>query len=272
MIQVGLLGHPVGHSRSPALFEAAFAAAELAGRYDLVDAEPDRLYEVCGQLGRAGWRGFNLTIPHKVTICGWLDGLDPSAEAVGAVNCVVIEGAGRAIGYNTDVAAFRASLRDDLGFEVGGCRAVVLGAGGASRAVCAALAGAEECVVVARRFGQVGQMPERPLVVPWGPRAPLENADLLINCTPVGMSKAADDPASRTAFNALGLERLAPGALVFDLIYVPEETAFLRLAGGEKRPSANGLGMLVRQAEAAFQLWTGQPAPRGAMLAAARRS
>ena len=269
-VRAGLLGHPVAHSRSPRLFAAAWSEAGLAGAYTLVDVPPAGLGDAVSRVRHQGWVGVNVTIPHKQAICAHLDGLDPSARAVGAVNCVVRTGRGRLVGHNTDGGAFVASLRSDAGLDPAGLRVVLLGAGGAARALAAALSEAGAHVLAAARRAEVAAaLPGVAGVLPWAHPLPPSGVDLLVNCTPLGMAGGPDEGPGADSWGHLEWDRLAPGACVADLVYVPATTPLLAAAARRGHPTLGGLPMLVGQAEAAYRLWTGSEPPLGAMARAA---
>jgi shikimate dehydrogenase len=214
--------------------------------------------------------GANVTIPHKQAIRAFLDETDSLARAIGAVNTIAREG-GRLIGYNTDAAGFARSVQVDGRRELRGARLIVLGAGGAARAVVAAAiqAGAASVNVRARRFERAAELvadlgaslaPEgltrlSAAGLPSARDAP-EACDVLVNATPVGMHGSAAD-----AETAIPSEWLRPGMLVCDLVYNPPLTPLLALARKQGADVLNGLPMLVYQGAAAFERWTGRAAP-----------
>jgi shikimate dehydrogenase len=268
--RVGLIGYPLGHSISPAFQQAAFDALGLDTCYERWEVPPAELGAASGRLRDPATLGANVTIPHKQAICTFLDAVDPLARAIGAVNTIARDG-GRLIGYNTDAAGFARSVQVDGRRELQGARLIVLGAGGAARAVAAAAiqAGAAEVVVRARR-------PERAVALvadlghslspdgvtrlsaaglPLRGEAP-DRFDVLVNATPVGMhgnAAEADVPVPP--------EWLGPGTLVCDLVYNPPTTPLLVLAREQGADVLNGLPMLIYQGAAAFERWTGRAAP-----------
>ena len=267
-VRAGLLGHPVAHSRSPDLFAAAWKAAGRAGRYELVDVPPAGLGAAVRRARDEGWVGFNVTIPHKQAVRHHLDALAPGASAAGAVNCAVLGLDGRIVGHCTDGEAFVASVREEAGLDPAGLTALVLGAGGAARAVALALAAAGARVEAsARRPEAAATLPAVAAVRPWSRPIPLDGVELLVHCTPLGMEGTYDDEAWPAR---LSWDSLPAAALVADLVYAPEVTPLLAEAEARAHPILGGLGMLVRQAEAAYRLWHCEPPPRGAMAAAAR--
>ena len=260
----GVIGWPVRHSRSPAIHNAAFAAAGLDWVFLALPVEPGRAAAAVGGMAALGIEGLSVTMPHKAAVAAAVDRLAPDAVALGAVNCIARED-GVLVGHNTDGAGFVDSLRVDEGIDPSGMRCVVVGAGGAARAVVRALAGAG-----AAHVAVVNRNPERAaeaalLAGPLGAVAgadDLARADLVVHATPVGMGDDGGlpfDPAT-----------CAGHAVIADLVYHPEETPLLAAAASAGRRTVGGIGMLVHQAAHAFGLWTGVDAPIGAMSAAAR--
>jgi shikimate dehydrogenase len=279
---VALIGHPVAHSRSPSMQQAALDAVGLRARYELWDTDLGDLERRIARLRSSGMLGANVTIPYKLAVAPLLDELAPSVTAVaGAVNTIVRAEAPheiRLIGHNTDAAGFAAMLRE-AGVQLAGRRVVLLGAGGAARSVAglAMAEGAGAVTIAARRVhaaaqlvadlcaGQ-GQLAEDAKAVALADsaalRAALRQADLLINATSVGTGDAAACP-----FDPTSVRYLPPAAVVCDLVYAPPETALLRAARAAGLVTINGLPMLLHQGAAAFELWTGRPAPLAIMRA-----
>jgi len=263
-----VIGAPVRHSLSPALLNAAFAEAGLDWHFMALEVAEDRAGEALDAVRALGLVGLSVTMPHKAAVSAAVDERTEQAEALDAVNCVVVEG-DRLVGHNTDGDGFLDGLRHDTGFDPSGRRTVVLGAGGAARAVVLALAraGAAE-VAVANRTASRAEVAAA-LAGPVGRVVGSDElsdtvaaADLVVNATSVGM---ADDGALPVDPGAV-----AVGAVVVDLIYHPPETAWLAALRGRGIEAHNGLSMLVFQAAHAFRLWTGSEAPVAVMDAAAR--
>ena len=256
-----VIGAPVRHSLSPALHNAAFAATGLDWVYVALEVAPGRAAAALDAVRVLGIAGLSVTMPHKADVAAAVDECTPAAAALGAVNCVEVRD-GRLVGHNTDGDGFVDSLRAEAGFDPAGRRAVVLGAGGAARAVVVALAaaGASEVVVVnrtearaveaARLAGAVGRAGDADAVA---------GADLVVNATSVGMTGAGgvDLPCD--------VALLRPGQVVADLVYQPLDTQFLKAARSRGATAVNGVGMLLYQAARAFTIWTGVPAPVAAM-------
>jgi shikimate dehydrogenase len=244
----------VRHSLSPAIHNAAFAAAGLDWAFLAFDVSPAGVPAVLGAAGALGVRGLSVTMPLKEAVAGAVDHLTPAAAELGAVNTVII-GADGVTGANTDGEGFVDALRP---WDPAGARCVVLGAGGAARAVIRALAaaGAAEVVVVNRNGGRA--------VRDAGDAAA---ADLVVNATPVGM-----DATPGAGQLPLEPELLRSGLLVVDLVYHPVRTPLLEAAARHGATAIDGIGMLVHQAGHAFRAWTGLDPPLASMDAAARRA
>jgi shikimate dehydrogenase len=279
--RAGVIGHPLGHTVSPALFGAAFAAAGIDATYEAWDTPPDTLEGRVNSLRGADYLGANVTVPHKTDIIPMLDGTDEVASRAKAVNTIVHHD-GRLTGYNTDVAGFARSLREDAGFDARGQRTMILGSGGAARAVGLALveAGASVIYVVARQPRKLERvvLDLKPLTQTgttitwayWGDGSflrSLAEADLLVNCTPIG-TKGGDHDGKPAVDPALISKKLT----VFDLVYNPAETPFVAAAKSRGAKAVSGLGMLVYQAAESFRLWTGAEADTKAMLDAGRKA
>ncbi|MEN6413511.1 MAG: shikimate dehydrogenase [Veillonellales bacterium] len=265
---IGVMGWPIEHSLSPRMHNAAFAAAGLDYVYLPLPVQPDQSAAAITGLKALGFVGANVTIPHKVAVMQYLDDIDRSAQMVGAVNTIVIQ-QGRAIGYNTDAAGFIRSLQNRQITFAGG-KAVILGAGGAARAlVCGLIDHAVDTVIIGARdrvkaagLAHLFRDYCNIYAYDWQQEAfnrEMENCDLLIHCTPLGMfpNIAAEPPVNWPHVN--------PSAAVCDIIYNPSRTRFLEQAAARGHVVINGQGMLVEQGAAAFELWTGQPAPREIM-------
>jgi shikimate dehydrogenase len=253
----GLLGFPVAHSRSPVIHNHWLAQYGIAGRYVLFPVPPEKLEAAVRGLSALGMRGCNVTTPHKQAIMPMLDRVDDLARRIGAVNTVVVEKDGTLSGFNNDGNGFVQSLLDaDPAWRPDTGPIVVLGAGGAARAVVATLAvrGAREIRLVNRTFERAQAIAQEfgpPVTaVPWEARADaLDGVALLANATSGGM--AGKPPLD------IALDRLPRRALVGDLIYIPPETPLLALARARGNVTVNGLGLLLNQARPAFNAWFG---------------
>jgi shikimate dehydrogenase len=272
-MKIVLIGWPVAHSISPAMQNAAFRAAQIDGEYSLLPVErPEDLEaKLSGLRKDPDWRGANVTVPYKETVVPLLDGLEGAAARLKAVNTIVRR-SGRLTGCNTDMPGFLADL-DRRGIAFRGRGAVVIGSGGAARSVVAGLVESGCAVsVVAVLPDQARALAEevgggKVEVLSWEDPAIRERAaraGLIVNASPVGMRPKTDEspwPADLP---------LPSGAAVYDLVYTPQETAFLKRARADGLRAAGGLGMLVEQGALAFEMWTGAAAPRDAMMAAAK--
>lgn len=269
MSTVLLLGHPVGHSLSPAMQNAAFAAAGLAHRYETLDVAPDDLPAAVARIREDDEiLGANVTIPYKEAVTHLVDGHDAVALRLGVANTISKHrdsgGRPRLQGWNTDGQGFARALAD-AGIGVAGKRVLVLGAGGASRAVTAALVGALARVTIANRTrARAEQLARafptaggawRPEVVDWLPPWVVAGADAVVNTTALGLH--GEDPLEGIALPA----RLA----VIDLTPTAADTPLVARARAGGCEVLNGLPMLVHQGALAFAIWTGIPAPVATM-------
>jgi shikimate dehydrogenase len=253
----GLLGWPVAHSRSPVIHNHWLGHYGISGRYVLFPVPPEKLEAAVRGIAALGLRGCNVTTPHKQAIFPLLDRVDDLARRIGAVNTVVVEKDGTLTGFNNDGNGFIQSLRDaDPNWRPDSGPIVVLGAGGAARAVVASLAaqGATEIRLANRTPDKAREIAEAVgrvvKVLPWEQRADaLEGALLLANATSLGMS--GKPPLE------VPLDRLPKQALVGDLIYIPPETPLLAAARMRGNVTVNGLGLLLNQARPAFNAWFG---------------
>lgn len=276
-----LLGHPVGHSLSPALHAAALRATGLTGGYVLIDVLAADLAEQVARLRRGELDGLNVTVPHKLAVAALCDRLAPSAERLGAVNTLVLAPGREVVGHNSDlpglVAAVRAAWPDAA---LRGRPACVVGAGGAARAaVCAAAElGASEVRVLNRTRARAAALVAAlapscpvPLAVAGDPRAGLTGAALVLQAASVGMGTTPGDAAwteARAAATA-ALAHAPADAALMDLVYRPPETPWLAAARARGLRAEHGLAMLAHQAALAFALWTGLTPPVAELLAAA---
>jgi shikimate dehydrogenase len=271
MLSLGLIGYPLLHSLSPSLHSAALHSLKLEGEYRLYPVPPlpegaPQLEAIFQRLRSGGIDGLNVTIPHKQNVLPLLDGLSDTAKAIGAVNTVFHQD-GRLIGDNTDAPGFLADLSRLLPAAHFPRRALVLGAGGAARAIVYALLGAGwEVTVAARRLEQarilvddLGGSAEAARLQADSLHRLAPDAGLIVNASSAGM---LPDAQSSPWPDDLPLPKQA---FVYDLVYKPLETVFLRRARVAGLPAANGLGMLVEQAALALERWSGRTAPRHAM-------
>ncbi len=279
MKRVGLIGFSLAHSLSPVIQGVAFARHGLPERYELWETEAARLEERVNGLRADDCLGANVTIPYKEKVIPCLDRLDSLVERTGAVNTIVNEH-GHLAGYNTDVIGFARAL-ESAGFAAKGQRAVVLGAGGAARAVGVALveAGIAEITItdilpsrseaLAAALRSLAPATAVRVLSLDGESLPKATRDcqLLVNCTPVGMRHSTTEGRL-----PLPAAMIPPGSVVFDLVYNPLVTPLLSAAQARGARIIGGLAMLVYQAAASFRLWTGLEAPEKEMMAAAQKA
>ena len=267
--RVVLIGHPVAHSLSGAMQQAAFDAAGIPAAYELWDRSPLELADAIAELRSDDFLGANVTIPHKEKAATLVDRLTEEAHATGAVNTITREGK-RLVGHNTDVPGFRVALDTLVGKQRMPRQAVVLGSGGGARAVVHGLVaeGFQRIVVFNRhlhraeglvRFFARSAAHMELRAMPWHEsiiEAELAKAKVLVNATSVGL--AGDE-------TPVPGELIPPGLLVMDLVYNPPRSRLLREAEAAGCEVMNGELMLLHQGAAAFTLWTGQAAPIGLM-------
>ncbi len=283
---IGLIGYPLRHSVSPHFQQAALDYCGLDIRYELREVEPTGLHDAVNDLRKPQNIGANVTVPHKEAVLPLLDRVDDLAGAVGAVNTVVKDS--RLMGFNTDVYGFLQALENEGHFDPQGKRVVVMGAGGAARAVCFALLQRKvmSLAVTNRTFERAGALVDalaryvegdrrgshdpkpRVTAFPWQSLSSadtFQGCDLIVHCTTIGMK---DTP--REGQSPLGLEVISASVLVYDLVYNPSPTPLLELAQRAGARVLGGLPMLVYQGAASFELWTGREAPIGVMFEKAR--
>ncbi len=269
-------GQPVDENPTGVMQEAGFRELGLNWRYLTIEVPPAQLRDAVAGARAFGMRGFNLTIPHKVAVMQYLDEIAPDAAVIGAVNTVRREG-DRLIGENTDGKGFLHGVRSDAGVDPRGKRAVVLGAGGAARAIVTelALAGAAEVLVV-NRSEERGEAMVADLAAKTGRAIRFEpwreiykvtgDTDILVNATSIGLYPDID------AMPPVDLSGARPGMLVSDVVFNPPETPLLAAARGLGLPVLDGLSMLVYQGTIGFKLWTGREAPAAIMKKALARA
>jgi len=262
-----VIGHPVRHSLSPAIHNAAFAAAGADWVYVAWDVAPGRAADALAAVRALGIGGLSVTMPHKEEAAAAVDELDPAASALRSVNTVVPMGDGRLRGHSTDGAGFVASLAA-AGVAVAGQAVAVVGSGAAARAVVDALAraGAAEVVVTARSAERAAAAAAlgggRARI---GTAADVPGCGIVVNATPVGMAGGPD-----AASVAVDAALLRPEHVVADLVYHPLDTPLLQAAAAAGARCVDGLGMLVHQAALQQELWLGALPDVDVMLAAAR--
>ncbi|MBA4389038.1 MAG: shikimate dehydrogenase [Verrucomicrobia bacterium] len=258
-----VLGHPIGHTLSPVMHNAAFRALKMNAIYLAFDVAPDNLMGVLPAMARMGFRGINLTVPLKEVAFKGLTDLDDSARDLGAVNTVQILPAGLR-GHNTDGRGFILAIKEAFGTSLKGLNVFILGSGGAGRAVAitCATGRAASIQISDMDYPRAGRVVSeiksrggraRVSAIEPGSDALIEacrNADLVINATTVGMKKNDRPPLPVAAF---GKNQIA-----FDLVYMYPRTSFMKVAQKAGAKAVNGLGMLLHQGAHAFSIWTGR--------------
>lgn len=263
---VGILGWPLAHTLSPAIHAAAFRQTGLDWVYLTWPVEPEVLGDAVAGLRALGALGANVTMPHKEKVLEHLDELSGDARTVGAVNTIQRIG-DRLVGHNTDVDGFRFFLERDAGIDASGMKVLVLGAGGAARAIVRALdsLGVREIDIAARDMDRGARLVEladgsKVTAVSWAVAgSTASDHDMVVNATPVGTGSGNPLPA---------IEWRA-GQVVIDLVYDPPSTSLVESARAGGAHAWGGIGMLVHQAAASFGIWTGQDPPLETMSAAA---
>jgi len=256
-IKAGVIGWPIDHSLSPRVHGFWLRAHGVNGSYQAIAVEAHALPGLLENLAADGFSGLNVTVPHKEAVLDHLDAVSEAASKIGAVNTIVVDEKARLIGSNSDGFGFLENLKQGcLGFTAQAGAAIVLGGGGAARAIVAALIdeGAPDIVLINRTRKRAEILandlggPVR--VVDWADREQaLENAALLVNTTTLGMrGKPALD---------LSLRTLPMGAIVNDIVYAPLDTPLLKAARARGNATVDGLGMLLHQARPGFAAWFG---------------
>jgi shikimate dehydrogenase len=272
---VGIIGHPLGHSISPVFQQAGLDHLGIDARYVAYPTPPEELPHRIDALRADDVMGVNVTVPHKEAVIPHLDSLSDEAQTIGAVNTIVNRN-GVLEGHNTDVAGFLRGLREDGGFEASGRRALLLGAGGAARAVTYALMreGIGSMTIANRSMDRAREL-VRTLdggsntnIVSLESSSDLHNEwDLIVNCTIVGMRGGPEEGESPLPSGVI-----TPDVLVCDLVYNPAFTPLLRSASDAGARTLSGLPMLVYQGAESFRLWTGLEAPVAFMMETAERA
>jgi len=258
----GIMGWPVTHSRSPALHNFWIDEHGIDGVYVPLPVPPEHLAQALRALPALGFRGCNLTLPHKQAALAIVDRVDPLARRIGAMNTVVVAVDGSLEGSNTDVFGFRENLRERApDWKASAGPAIILGAGGAARAIVAALIEmkVEEIRIVNRTRARVERVADdlaspttRITIHPWSERDTVQReAGILVNTTSLGMT---GEPALD-----IDLSQLPPSAVVADIVYVPLETPLLAAARQRGHLTVDGLGMLLHQGRPGFEAWFGSP-------------
>lgn len=282
-LRLAVIGDPVAHSASPPMHNAALAACGIGARYCRLHIHPGELSTALRLLPEKGFLGVNCTIPHKAAVLAAVDEADENARRAGGVNTVVVAPDGQLRGFSTDGPGLERAVREQLGVELKDMRVLVLGAGGgAGRAVAmqCATAGARRLTLINRSVEKLRPLQsalatvypsEKIHVGPWEDTAladALEQTDLVINCSALGMSPGDPSPISPAL--------LASRHLLYDTIYTAGRTPLMLAADAVGARSANGLAMLLHQGALSFEIWFGRTAPlevmREALLATARQT
>ena len=273
----GIIGHPVGHSLSPAMHNAAFSHLKVDAEYASYEVAPLDLEDFLSGMAKKGISGINVTIPHKVKAKEYLEAkglLDKEAAKLGAVNTINVEG-GALKGYNTDGPGFYRSLVLDLKFEPEGKNVFVLGAGGAASAIVMYLGAGPEKIFISdvdetktsaiqAQYNRYFKADKLEACVSKDLRSALQGVDLFINATPVGMKEEDPSPVD------VGL--LRERSYVYDLVYNRPSTRLVKEASARKLRAVTGLGMLLYQGAIAFEIWTGLKAPVAVMKKALKEA
>ncbi len=262
-----VIGDPVRHSLSPAIHNAAFAASGLDWRFVALPVSAGRGADAVTAMRVFGIEGLSVTMPHKQAVAGAVDERTPAAEALGVCNCVFRRG-DTLVGDTTDGDGFVRSVLGETSHRVVGASVVVVGAGGAARSIVEALgrAGAAEIGIVNRTAAAAASAATLAPQATTAVEADVAGADIVVNATSVGMT---DGP--KPGVSPIDVELLREGQLVADIVYSPRDTPLLRAARRRGLATLDGLPMLVYQAVAQFEYWTGRSAPLDVMMAAVDR-
>lgn len=255
-MKAGVIGHPITHSKSPIIHQYWLDEYHISGSYEAIDIAPDNLAAEIQRLMAEGYSGFNVTVPHKQAVMALCDGLDETAQKIGAVNVVVIRNK-KLFGQNTDAFGFIQNIMTSQpDFSCDGKTAFILGAGGAARAVIYGLlqAGISRIKIANRTIEKAEELkefaPDKIDIIDWEDRSKaLMDVDLLVNTTSLGMMGKP--------ILEIDLSALPTGALVNDIVYAPLMTDLLVAAEKRGNKIVTGIGMLLHQARPAFAAWTG---------------
>jgi shikimate dehydrogenase len=278
-IRLGVLGDPVAHSLSPQMQNAALEAGKIDMQYGRFQISTDELGEAVKLIRALDFVGANLTAPHKIAACAFMHELDDNARLVGAVNTIKLENA-KLRGYNTDGKGFARAIRQEFAVDLRDLRVMILGTGGAGRAIAMQCAkeNCERLVIINRTFEKAKQLAEelreffagprvlgpvaRLQVVPWEESAirfQIAHLDLIVNATPLGPNRSDPSP--------IPARLLAPHLMVYDTVYGQGRTSFVSAAIEAGTRAVNGLSMLLHQGALAFEIWFGREAPIEVMRA-----
>jgi shikimate dehydrogenase len=264
---VGLFGHPVHHSKSPAMHNEAFKATNIQGHYQAFDIPAASLNQAVQAIRLFNMRGVNITIPHKVAVLEYMDEITPEAAQIGAVNTIINDN-GILIGTNTDGVGYVRSLQEELALDVSDVNVLIIGAGGAARAIATqlALTGVKSLLITNRTYEKAEQLAlSLKTIHPQVETVVFSDLDMLnrdiqvvINTTSVGMyPNTTESPIPESFFK--------PWMIASDLVYNPRMTTFLQAAKRQGARIHEGIGMLIYQGAEAFRLWTGIEPPVSVM-------
>lgn len=258
----GVIGWPVGHSLSPSMHNAAFRELGLDWAYLAFPIEPDHLEQAVGGLFRSGCAGLSVTIPHKHAVISCCDEVTEAVEAIGAANTLVPLGDGRVRGDNTDAEGFLRALDESAPVDLEGADVLMIGAGGAARAIAFALKGRGARVHVANRTAaKAAELGEAVAFTREAIDEAARGCALVVNASSMGMG-SEEVPAD------LPVRALGPDTVAYDIVYRTEPTPWLRAAAAQGARTVDGVGMLLHQGAIAFAQWTGMEPPLHAMRAA----
>lgn len=260
-MRFAVIGHPIAHSKSPAMHTAAYRAMGLSHVYEKIDTPHDDLAKRVAELRHHDVDGLNVTVPHKTAVLSLVDDVAATAKAIGAANTLVRNANGTITAHNTDAPALVEELKR-LGGSFEGKSGVIIGSGGAARAALFALRalGVAPIAIRSRRaLENAGDVTQGSLTPPDRER---EDLGVIVQCTTAGMSHGA--PGS-VAVDAIDWRSVPDGCVAYDVVYAPPRTPFLDRAAARGLPHDNGLGMLVAQGAIAFALWLGEEPPRDVM-------
>ena len=278
--KLALIGYPLSHSLSKVIQEAALKSCVLSGSYDILPTEPEELVTRIKRLKVEGYDGFNVTIPHKVPITLFLSKFDTNADLIGSVNTVKITEEKNLEGSNTDIYGFVQAIPDDIKTNLKGKNSVVLGTGGAARAICAGLVSLGVSNITFFSRNVIDSHPNVEILRQKFPKVKIElksyslmdnlkGCKILVNTTPVGMKNFLEG-VSPIDFDVI--KGLDDDVLIYDIVYNPVKTRLIKHAEFCGKRYVGGLDMLVFQAQKAFEIWTGQVPDAAAMKIAALES
>ena len=278
MRQLGIIGCPLGHSISPAIHQAALDHRSIGLKYHRWDMPESQLAQFMTLLRNRDFLGVNVTVPHKISVMPYLDEIDQWANRAGAVN-TILNRDNKLYGYNTDGLGFLRSLKEEGRFDPCGKKVLIIGAGGAARAVVIALAdqGVSEMIIANRtiekcrslvQIARLSKVDAKEMTLEKQALALIaRDKALIVNCTIMGMKHSSLEEET-----PLLADDIPSDALVYDLVYNPTETPLLKQARIARARPLSGLGMLVYQGAASFEIWTGIEAPAEVMYTAARNA